>query len=311
MSGFPHNPSPSPKDPLTPHGSSGSVPGMPTPWPTAGQPPHRPTDNPANHSPSQPTTPPTAGMGMPAPGAQSQAPNGVRIGDHERTEAIDALGSHFAAGRLTLDEFEERSTIAASSKVRSDLDRLFFDLPPLTPQEHQASAAATPLTVGAKLAHGESYYDLSRRAREGQRHRAGFVALTAIIATICTIALVSAGHDVLAAISCLIVPLVAILVYPMRVGPASWYLSSELKEIRRQQQAIEREQARQQALAIEAQRRQQSTSVRGLASKALYTADTALDIVNGQLEKRSRKQRLRDERNARRSQGNAWQNPFN
>ena len=305
--------------------------------PQQGQPPHPhaaedPT-TPAHHAPGNSSDKPAGSPPHPTSARtrtsssthQPQTPNGVRIGDHERTEAIDALGSHFAAGRLTLDEFEERTTIAASSKVRSDLDRLFFDLPPLTPQEHQASASAIPLTVGAKLAHGESYYDLSRRAREGQRHRAGFVALTAIIAIICIIALVSAGHDVLATISSLMVPLVVILVYPMRVGPASWYLSSELKEIRRQQRAMEREQARQQALAIEAQRRQQSTSVRGLASKALYTADTALDIVNGQLEKRSRKQRLRDERNARRrqrqgrrdernapyNQDNTWQNPFN
>lgn len=56
----------------------------------------------------------------------------VRIGDAERDEAVAALGDHYAAGRLTREEFDERADQAMVARFRSDLDRLFGDLP--TPQ---------------------------------------------------------------------------------------------------------------------------------------------------------------------------------
>jgi Domain of unknown function (DUF1707) len=53
----------------------------------------------------------------------------VRIGDAERDRAIATLGDHFAAGRLTADEFDERLDHALKARFNEDLEPLFADLP--------------------------------------------------------------------------------------------------------------------------------------------------------------------------------------
>lgn len=53
----------------------------------------------------------------------------LRIGDAEREAASSALAEHFAAGRLTRDEYDERSSQVWAAKTRSDLSPLFVDLP--------------------------------------------------------------------------------------------------------------------------------------------------------------------------------------
>ncbi|MFF1821635.1 DUF1707 domain-containing protein [Kribbella sp. NPDC058245] len=53
----------------------------------------------------------------------------VRIGDSERDRAVEALGEHFVAGRLTQDEFEERSETATRARYVDELEPLFEDLP--------------------------------------------------------------------------------------------------------------------------------------------------------------------------------------
>jgi len=53
----------------------------------------------------------------------------VRIGTTERERAHNALSEHFSAGRLGINEFEERSGLTAAARTSSDLARLFSDLP--------------------------------------------------------------------------------------------------------------------------------------------------------------------------------------
>jgi hypothetical protein len=53
----------------------------------------------------------------------------IRIGDAEREAAIAALGDHFAAGRLTRVEHDERVAAALAARTNSDLAALFADLP--------------------------------------------------------------------------------------------------------------------------------------------------------------------------------------
>ncbi|MDO4632023.1 MAG: DUF1707 domain-containing protein [Corynebacterium sp.] len=63
----------------------------------------------------------------------NQLPNNdYRVGDAERTQAINDLGSHFSAGRLDAQEFDARLNAATSAVMKSDLAQLFVDLPPLT-----------------------------------------------------------------------------------------------------------------------------------------------------------------------------------
>lgn len=53
----------------------------------------------------------------------------LRIGDAERDRAIDMLREHYAAGRLTKLEHEERTELALRARTGADLDALFADLP--------------------------------------------------------------------------------------------------------------------------------------------------------------------------------------
>ncbi|MFI7065990.1 DUF1707 domain-containing protein [Kribbella sp. NPDC050124] len=53
----------------------------------------------------------------------------VRIGDAERDQAVAMLSDHFVAGRLTQEEFEDRSEHATRARYADDLVPLFDDLP--------------------------------------------------------------------------------------------------------------------------------------------------------------------------------------
>jgi hypothetical protein len=56
-------------------------------------------------------------------------PHTLRIGDAERDAAAADLGEHYAAGRLTLDELNERLDAAFTAKTFGQLARLMADLP--------------------------------------------------------------------------------------------------------------------------------------------------------------------------------------
>jgi hypothetical protein len=56
-------------------------------------------------------------------------PHALRIGDAERDAAAADLGEHYAAGRLTLDELNERLDAVFSSKTLGQLTRIMADLP--------------------------------------------------------------------------------------------------------------------------------------------------------------------------------------
>ncbi len=56
-------------------------------------------------------------------------PPTVRIGTADRERAAAALGDHFAAGRLDVDEYDERVSRAYTAKTSGDLAVLFDDLP--------------------------------------------------------------------------------------------------------------------------------------------------------------------------------------
>ena len=56
----------------------------------------------------------------------------IRIGTAEREQALNSLSEHFAAGRLTVPEFDERSLAVTNATTRGELDRVFTDLPATT-----------------------------------------------------------------------------------------------------------------------------------------------------------------------------------
>jgi len=70
----------------------------------------------------------------PFPGAGGEplrlpGPHALRIGDAERDAAAADLGEHYAAGRLTLDELNDRLDAVFSAKTLGQLTRVMADLP--------------------------------------------------------------------------------------------------------------------------------------------------------------------------------------
>src|SRR5262249_60619254 len=53
----------------------------------------------------------------------------IRASDKERESVVDVLRDAYTDGRLTLDEFEERTSAAYASKTWADLRELTGDLP--------------------------------------------------------------------------------------------------------------------------------------------------------------------------------------
>ncbi len=53
----------------------------------------------------------------------------MRVSDAEREAAAAELREHFASGRLTQDELDERLTAVFAAKTRGDLNAVFTDLP--------------------------------------------------------------------------------------------------------------------------------------------------------------------------------------
>jgi hypothetical protein len=66
----------------------------------------------------------------------------IRIGDAERDKAVSDLGDHFAAGRLTRDEFDDRADQAMKARFSTDLAPLFADLPASQPTAPTAPPGA-------------------------------------------------------------------------------------------------------------------------------------------------------------------------
>jgi len=54
---------------------------------------------------------------------------GIRASDEDRGRTAAALGEHYAAGRLTLEEFQERLDKVYAATTLGELDRLMADLP--------------------------------------------------------------------------------------------------------------------------------------------------------------------------------------
>jgi Domain of unknown function (DUF1707) len=53
----------------------------------------------------------------------------VRASDADRDRVAGALREHYAAGRLSADELDERLTMALSARTLGELNRVLTDLP--------------------------------------------------------------------------------------------------------------------------------------------------------------------------------------
>jgi Domain of unknown function (DUF1707) len=73
----------------------------------------------------------------------------IRVSDAERDQAVAELSEHYQAGRLTLEEFDDRSSQALRARTGSDLGALFTDLPKGAAPSVLASAGRTVADVPA------------------------------------------------------------------------------------------------------------------------------------------------------------------
>jgi hypothetical protein len=56
-------------------------------------------------------------------------PDGIRVSDADRDLALAELSEHFQTGRLTKEEFDDRSGRALRARTGQELNALFADLP--------------------------------------------------------------------------------------------------------------------------------------------------------------------------------------
>lgn len=65
----------------------------------------------------------------------------IRVSDADRERVTARLRDHFAEGRLTQDELDERVSAALNAKTYGDLRQVMTDLPEPGPPPRQAAAA--------------------------------------------------------------------------------------------------------------------------------------------------------------------------
>jgi len=113
-------------------------------------------------------------------------PADLRISDADRDQAIAQLSEHFQAGRLTTEEFDERSGAALQAKTGRELAVLFTDLPGQAPVAQAGTTQAGTTQAG------------TTQAGTVARHRGWQMpALPIVVAVmaVSTIGLSAGGHN--------------------------------------------------------------------------------------------------------------------
>ena len=138
----------------------------------------------------------------------------LRIGDKERDAVAAELQEHYAHGRLTLEEFNQRLDAVFAAKTQSDLSRLTADLPHVrsggAPLPSSGTGRSPRLASGPPLSglaaggdwpvrgwHGGNWHggNWSGSGWSGRnRRQGGFAALSALLAAVASWVLV---YDVL------------------------------------------------------------------------------------------------------------------
>jgi len=85
----------------------------------------------------------------------------IRASDQERESVVDVLRDAFTEGRLTFDEFEERTAAAYGAKTWAELRVLTADLPAGPPGVTSATTAPLPGRFLPSLARSASSRSLA------------------------------------------------------------------------------------------------------------------------------------------------------
>lgn len=183
----------------------------------------------------------------------------VRVSDSERSAALAALGQFYAEGRLSMEETDDRCSAVAAATTREDLNKLFIDLP----QREIAVPAGQEMTYTAS--------EVNELHRKGARPRAGLLGLTTVGAITGTAVLASTTP--FAPVLLALIPIVFILLYVMKVGPAEWYAPSA-RQLERERLAELRKEEKIRAAELRAQRKELTGKI---TNRALKAAEDALN----------------------------------
>jgi hypothetical protein len=227
------------------------------------------------------TTPPAGPYGPtgPADGGGDR----VRVGDTERGSAMSLLGVHFADGRLTVSEYDERARRAAAATTRGDLDALFTDLPVLPEQQGAAGPYGSDMAV-------YSAGELAEQHNRGARPRAAVMALTVIGTWVASIVV---GNG----LPLFIIPAVAVLLYVLKIGPRSWHTPSPAALERARVKRMRQEQR----LQLEQRKTERRIKQTELTTDAMDAAQRLLGrtTATGSDAVKKARDRLRDQRRRR------------
>jgi hypothetical protein len=75
---------------------------------------------------------------MPGEVEKRRSQPALRVSDAERQQVVAMLQEHCAVGRLTVDEFSERTGEALAARTQADLDHVLRELPRLPPSSPPA-----------------------------------------------------------------------------------------------------------------------------------------------------------------------------
>jgi Domain of unknown function (DUF1707) len=106
----------------------------------------------------------------------------LRIGDADRESVAAELREHYARGRLTHDEFNQRLDAVFEAKTQRDLHRITGDLPHVRPDNAPLPSAGVGRSSGRLTSSRPGGYS---GGDDGSRHyRGGFAALSALLAAV-------------------------------------------------------------------------------------------------------------------------------
>lgn len=184
-------------------------------------------------------------------------PFSMRLSDAERTDAVNDLAQALGEGRLTMDEFEERTDAVMQATTRRELAEVFMDIP---------TKASTELKI---YSHGE----MERAYQSTKKPRLATAMVGTLGLLFGSIASFGAMSGVTAALTgtglLFLIPALWIMLYVAKVGPESWHRPSP-RQIERQRMselkaatAEERAQMRALEQAQWAERRRQASEITG------------------------------------------------
>ena len=203
-------------------------------------------------------------------------PFSMRLSDAERTDAVNDLAQALGEGRLTMDEFEERTDAVMQATTRRELAEVFMDIP---------TKASTELKI---YSHGEMEraYQSTRKPRLATA-MVGTLGLSFGAIAFGALAVFNVLPGLAAALTgtglIFLIPALWIMLYVAKVGPESWHRPSP-RQIERQRMrelkaatAEERAQTRALEQAQWAERRRQASEITG---NAMNLAKRKLDEWN-------------------------------